>query len=196
MVDESFTTPTMGMRLDDAIQSLDNLNSTQLYVLIIVITIALSFTVLPNGLPEPQQQQRAAPPPPLDAAAHTTRKRRTSIEGRPEPKWHIFKWVNYAALCVFLYSVFDFSMHCNVYVAESHTLAKFLVGWSVLLCYFFGFFGVSLVHDTMMEEEQNQVHEHEPISNMMIHTATSVTSGTTANITPLTVSDIHSIPSR
>jgi len=150
MAEAAAPPPTAGMRLDQAIASLDNLSSTQLYVLIVGVTIAIALTVLP---PVHGEDELRAPPQP---------QRRSSAvkhSGRPEPRWHIFKWVNYAALIVLVGTVLDFSLHCHAYVSGEgggETLKKFLIGWSILLCYFFGFFGVSFVHDTMNEEEEEE----------------------------------------
>ena len=115
------------------------------------VTIAIALTVLP---PHSGDDELRAPPP------RRSSKTKNNSDGRgPEPRWHIFKWVNYAALIVLVGTVVDFALNCHAYVSGEHggeTLKKFLIGWSILLCYFFGFFGVSFVHDTMNEEEEEE----------------------------------------
>jgi hydroxymethylglutaryl-CoA reductase (NADPH) len=164
---------TLGMRLDSAIEQLDSLSSTQLYVLIVGVTIVASFLVLGTSQPPPEPVQEAT----ANSACTTssvmksrsgnpsTERTQTSksnlISKRstpkddpdaPEPKWHIFTWVNTIAVILFVLSVVDFTMHASVYLKNdtndsSSTVLKFLLGWSILLCYFFGFFGISFVHD-------------------------------------------------
>ena len=176
--------PTLGMRLDLAIESLNHLSSTQLYILIVASTIAISYAVLSYGPSSSPDDTVVAGvvevlgkrPPKGAAAATTTKPIPTSnnaahARAGPEPKWHIFKWVNVAVMLLFVYSVVDFGWHGTIYSTSSApTLWKFLVGWSVLLCYFFGFFGVSLVHDTM-----------EPAPAMGTITAAAAAATTTTN---------------
>ena len=47
--------------------------------------------------------------------------------------------MNMLILVLFLASIVEFYWNDSLYV--------FLLGWSVFLCYFFGFFGVTFVHD-------------------------------------------------
>jgi hydroxymethylglutaryl-CoA reductase (NADPH) len=136
--------PTLGMRLDAFIQQLDSLSSTQLYGIIVGFITIGTFLLLGSGdHPEELQMQLAA----------VTQTKGSKVKAAPEPQWHIFRWVNYLAVAVFGWSVADFSMHAAKYLndSDSSVLLKFLLGWSVLLCYFFGFFGVSFVHDIAEE---------------------------------------------
>lgn len=138
--------PTLGMRLDTALGHLEALKTTQVYyaLIVIAVTVVISFGVLgsPREMPEiqireyPKRQSRSHPP------------------NAREPRWHIFRWVNYAAVTVFCWSVADFALHWHEYLHSDNVLLQFLFGWSVLLCYFFGFFGVSFVHDTVVEPEE------------------------------------------
>ncbi len=48
-------------------------------------------------------------------------------------------------LVVVACSVAEFSLNATAY--DSNVLCQFLMAWSLLLCYFFGFFGVMFVHD-------------------------------------------------
>lgn len=138
------TRTSLGLRLDSAIQQLDSLSSTQLYVLIVSLTIFVSFLVLGSSshheVPTMQFSERSRKP----------------TKDGPEPRWHIFRWVNFAAVALLSWSVADFSANATIYLndSDSSTVLKFLLGWSVLLCYFFGFFGISFVHDMTDEQEE------------------------------------------
>ena len=127
---------TIGMRLDAAIQQLDTLSSTQMYGIVLGLTALVTFLVLGSANhPEvPEMNFPVTGPKPSKLG--------------PEPRWHIFRWVNIVAVAVFVWSVVDFAVNATTYLndADSSILLKFLVAWSVLLCYFFGFFGISFVH--------------------------------------------------
>lgn len=71
----------------------------------------------------------------------------------PEPRWHIFRYVNYMIVAAFVASVLEFSRNAATYTNETYVLLRFLLAWSACVCYFFGFFGVSFVHD--IQDESN-----------------------------------------
>ena len=134
------TTPTMDASnpiLREALHAIDSLSSTQLYGLIVVLSVFTCGVILvlseQPAVPELTVQQ-----PPLA--------NKPSQSG-PEPRWHILKWFNCLVVTVFAWSLGDFIMNASDYVNEADIMFKFLVGWSVLVSYFFGFFGVSFVHD-------------------------------------------------
>lgn len=147
------TATTLGMRLDQFLDSWNHWNSTQLYFLIVVTTMALSYAVLSQGPAAAnsaeEMQWTTTTATKQNNSNNKNNTHKTTPTAGPEPKWHIFKWVNVVALALFVYSGVDFVWHQYTTVEPPTTLWKFLVAWSVLLCYFFGFFGVSLVHDTM-----------------------------------------------
>jgi len=64
-----------------------------------------------------------------------------------QPRWHIFKYVNVVATLAFTASVAQFGLHSSYYMEHQGMLMNFLIGWSVFLCYFFGFFGISLIYN-------------------------------------------------
>ena len=147
-------TATIGMRLDAAIQQLDTMSSMQLYALIVGLTIVFATVLLssasePEIMPDSELRE-------VNAATAVNHPQNNRRKGHPEPRWHIFRWVNYAAVAVFGWSVADFSLHCTKYLnhSDSSVLLKFLLGWSLCLCYFFGFFGISFVHDTIAVEPE------------------------------------------
>ena len=147
------TTTTIGMRLDKVLSALDSLSSTQLYALIVGLTVIVCWGVLAMShqpeIPELVSTTAAAVG---SSSSSTPRKRR---EG-PEPRWHFIRWANIVAVIIFAWSVADFSLNATTYwndSSDSNVLFKFLLGWSSLLCYFFGFFGVSFVHDHLADME-------------------------------------------
>lgn len=135
---------TIGMKLDGMIAELDNLSSTQLYALIVAATVAVCLVVLGTG----NSHQDAST---TSMAAAMSASKTTSVpkKGR-QPRFWIFKYVNVGVSLLFLASVIHFAMNAPEYMEH---LNSFLIGWSVLLCYFFGFFGVSLIHTDLLVEE-------------------------------------------
>lgn len=133
-------TPTLGMRIDNAIDKLDSLSSTQLYAIIVGIAVIVCWTLLATAnQPEIPELTSAAATRPATPA----RKR----EG-PEPRWHIMQWANVVAVVTFIWSVVHFALNATTYWnMDTNVLLKFLILWGSLLCYFFGFFGVTFVHD-------------------------------------------------
>jgi uncharacterized membrane protein YjfL (UPF0719 family) len=138
------------MRLDAAIQRLDSLTSTQLYALIVGLTVLISFVVLGSAADSVDVEQRQ----PVEEKR--PRKASNKTGGHPEPRWHIFRWVNVAVAVVFSGSVADFFLHASQYITDSDVLLKYLGLWCLLLLYFFGFFGISFVHDDMSEQEEEE----------------------------------------
>jgi hypothetical protein len=144
--------PTLGMRLDAMIDQIDNLSSTQLYGVIVAVTVGLCVVLLGTGsthldFPQPptENDNANAITKPVPVVGATTKGR--------QPRWHIFKWVNYLAVAAFLWSVCTFCLNASQYLDSQGVLVKFLIGWSVFLLYFFGFFGVSLIHEDIPKEE-------------------------------------------
>jgi hypothetical protein len=101
-----------------------------------------------------------------------------------EPQWYIFKWVNVVAVTLFLavmvhlFVIQPYSNHgaataatLNESTSTLSPLAQFLVAWSVFCCYCFGFFGVSLVHDSLYRPavrkvQPNEEPLHHPVSSL------------------------------
>jgi len=136
---------------------LNNLSSTQLYALIVVVTCLIATILLGSG---DQQQplemavRPAAPPVEVPTKPAKALNDNTSL---PEPRWYIFRMINYAMLVAFVASVGDFCWNYAAYALDSAVLLRFLLGWSLCLIYFFGFFGVSFVHDVVPPEEHTSV---------------------------------------
>lgn len=145
----------LGMRLDAAVQQINAMSSMQLYVAIVGLTIVFTTLLLGSanyGSPEMLRSNTSELKVHSPAAAKQT-------SGGPEPKWHLFKWINYAAVALFGWSVADFALNCTAYFNDSDKLMKFLAAWSLFLCYCFGFFGISFVHDTIDQQQQQQQPE-------------------------------------
>jgi len=141
---------TIGMRLDAVLESVDSLSSTQLYVLIVAGTVGVSFVLL-NGGHEPKVD------PVLVEKTHSLSQSASSKRKGPQPKWFILKWLNYAAIVSFCLSVANFCLNASTYLSDSTSLVKLLVVWSIFLCYFLGFFGISFIDaDTLMEQNQTE----------------------------------------
>lgn len=122
----------------DWIDAIDSMSPTQLYGIIVGLTVvACGFSMVLTEQPE------------INGSAFLQSQERSvrSKKGGREPRWHIFRWVNGIVLIVFCSAAYYCMRH-----SESNMLAA-LLGWSALLCYFFGFFGVSFVHDVLEEED-------------------------------------------
>jgi hypothetical protein len=158
--------PTVGERLDALIDTIDSLPSTHLYGAVVAVSVVFSFALLNWGGPSnhtredaPQKRRLSWEMRRSAASASAVSK---SGETEPQPKWHILRVLNYAAVGSFAASVVIFCRGASVYLNDPATLLQFLVGWSLFLCYFFGFFGISFVDpDGMMmsyDPQQSQAN--------------------------------------
>lgn len=152
------------------------LSSTQMYALIVGLTALISFKLL--GTPpemtassgaaavtsRAKASQRAIGERRAAGTDTGTRKKKSGIgEGDgaggdrgPEPKWHIFRYFNVGMAVAFAWSVVEFCTNASVYYYSSDYLLLFLLGWSVFLCYFFGFFGVSFVYPDVADAADHE----------------------------------------
>lgn len=158
--------PTVGMQIDAAIARVQSASTTQLYVTVIVVSLAFSFYLLNSGggsyagidendadslhklrkvsSPKAKRRQRRS-----SASASSS-----SSSDEPEPRWFILKLTNYIAAILFLMSVLLFASNASTYLNDSTSLLQFLSIWSVFLCYFFGFFGISFIElDDFVDEQ-------------------------------------------
>lgn len=127
---------TVGMQIDNLIASIDSLSSTTLYALVVGATILVSLSLLGSAKEGEINVNILASTAPHPRAS---RLRTASGSNVPEPRWHIFRYMNMLILVLFIASIVEFYWNDSLWV--------FLLGWSVFLCYFFGFFGVTFVHD-------------------------------------------------
>eukprot|EP00542_Grammatophora_oceanica_P010723 CAMPEP_0194043422 /NCGR_PEP_ID=MMETSP0009_2-20130614/15053_1 /TAXON_ID=210454 /ORGANISM="Grammatophora oceanica, Strain CCMP 410" /LENGTH=635 /DNA_ID=CAMNT_0038687623 /DNA_START=65 /DNA_END=1972 /DNA_ORIENTATION=- len=160
---------TVGMMLDQFLNRIDTMSSTQLYAAIVAVTVLISFSLL--GSSGGVVQEDVVFPPPTTTSKTTAKKEQR--RGLREPKWFVLRWLNYAAIVGFIYSVYTFALHLEDYLQDSGAMLGFLTGWSLFLCYFFGFFGISFVDtDDLLLAEQQQSSE--------VATSTTTTTTTTS----------------
>lgn len=146
--------------IGNLIQRIDSIPSTHLYFFAVATSIIFSFLLLNSGgstmppdvkLPSDlvcKDQQQAARTGGTKSPKHTG----------PEPKWHILKILNYAAVTSFTASVMYFASDYSTFLSDSVTLFKFLFGWSAFLVFFFGFFGISFVDtDGLLAHKDEEV---------------------------------------
>jgi hypothetical protein len=149
---------TLGMQLDAALAQLDALSSPQLYSLIVLGTVLVSTFVL--GAPKPLLQKSVYPELPLPVLPNSSNNSsnnnnnssaaKTTTATGPEPRWYIFRLFNYAVLLAFTGSVVEFVWHADDYASDHTLLLRVLLAWCLGLVYFFGFFGVSIVHSDIL----------------------------------------------
>ena len=126
--------------VDEVLYLFDRISSTQLYTLIVTLTVLVSVILLGSSSDIP-----TLPKPEIDIP-----RKKKKEDGVPEVRWQIFTYVNYAIVAAFMLSVMEFARNAsNYYYHHNHALFQFLFGWSVFLCYFFGFFGISFVHQNL-----------------------------------------------
>lgn len=154
---------TLGMQIDALLDEIDSLSSTQLYAIIVAVTVVISFVLLgTHNAPEDDillgSSKSSARSSRTSASASSPSKDKLSSKqsSGPEPRWHIFRWINWLAIIAFLISVVEFGCNFTRYLhsSDNTVLFQFLVGWSIFLAYFFGFFGVSFVHDIHAADNQ------------------------------------------
>jgi hydroxymethylglutaryl-CoA reductase (NADPH) len=162
---------TIGMKVDAFIATMNAIPIT--YRAFVAICVIFSFTVLNSGNSGPNfdQQQKVKDlkhtAVDITKPSNATSSVKTSEEEEePRPKWHILKLLNFAAVGVFFASIGYFAFDASTYLNDSQSLLKFLAAWSALMCYFFGFFGISFIDADELarceqEEEQqmgNSIH--------------------------------------
>lgn len=165
---ETASAQTIGQAIIDnviAIATTTEFSTTQLYVTVIVVSISFSFYLLNSGgssaLTMINNHDESAASCSLNKPK-TVKKEQfssSSTSNSPEPKWHILKITNYVAATGFLLSVLQFASDASTYLNDSTSLLQFLGVWSVFLCYFFGFFGISFIElDDFVVDDQQQQH--------------------------------------
>ena len=151
---------TLGMRLDSALEYVDTLSSTQLYVLTCTIMVAVSFAVLSA---HPDMQNSSTEDEQLTTALKNNS---SSSSSKPteKPKWHgVLRFCNLSIIACFLISIVAFFLNGTAYSQDTSILYCFLLGWSAFLGYFFSFSGISLFYDNIqnMEEQEQQIKQKE-----------------------------------
>lgn len=169
--------PTIGMQLDATIAKIDQIPSTQLYGLIVAVTVGLCVVLLGTGDSDFEMEQQRKKQN-LTESNNLKKPKIAVIDGDKQPKWHLFKWINYIAVAAFLCSVFIFCSNVSQYLHHESqgVLVQFLVGWSIFLMYFFGFFGVSLIHEDIPREVElvPSKQQHKPVATNATSPQTSL----------------------
>eukprot|EP00574_Skeletonema_japonicum_P006915 CAMPEP_0201722740 /NCGR_PEP_ID=MMETSP0593-20130828/6996_1 /ASSEMBLY_ACC=CAM_ASM_000672 /TAXON_ID=267983 /ORGANISM="Skeletonema japonicum, Strain CCMP2506" /LENGTH=622 /DNA_ID=CAMNT_0048213721 /DNA_START=131 /DNA_END=1999 /DNA_ORIENTATION=+ len=150
---------TIGMRIDAVIASLESLphsNPEILYASLIGASLLFSFLVINSGgsssLALPDRGDADSLNKPKNIISNKTKPMASSSD-EPQPKWHILRLTNYIVTFGFLLSVLKFASNATTYLDDSTSLLQFLIIWSVSMCYFFGFFGISFVELDELESE-------------------------------------------
>lgn len=138
---------TVGMRLDAFIEQLDSLTPTQLYGVTVLSSIVFCILLLNTGgfAYTDHYPSESSPKKPVKVSVSSKK----TME--PQPKWYILKVLNVFAAVTFIVSVVAFMSDASTYMSDSFSVVKFLAGWSLFLCYFFGFFGISFVDADVIE---------------------------------------------
>lgn len=162
------------------ISKIDDLPSSHLYGIIVAVTIGLCVVLLGTGNTnielQQEQHERKQRQIEINAAVDDNLKKvKCNTNIGKQPKWHIFKWINFLAVGTFLLSVHIFCSNASQYLHHESqgVLLQFLAGWSVFLLYFFGFFGISLVHNDIPKEVNHDIMN--AVSKNNIHVNNNLT---------------------
>lgn len=154
------------MQIDAFLSSVESISSTQIiYVAVIAVSIAFSFSLLNSG-----RGSSMAVDTTVEREIVKPKKKPQANSDEPQPKWHILKMTNYIATGVFLSSVLQFMSDATAYLNDSNALLSFLVIWSLCLCYFFGFFGISFIElDDFVDQDVPAPHQQQNSSPKTHH---------------------------
>lgn len=177
--------PTIGQRLDTLLAALSNIgdmnhilsnyqpSTSQIYSLVIVLSVAFSFRLLNSGddlgsklSSSTVEQAKRGEKGTSSKYAKANNKNTKQSYDFPQPKWHILKLTNYVVTTLFLLSIITFLSNASVYLNDNTALMTFLGVWSGLLCYFFGFFGISFVEldDLVVTDADGQQRQQGVVS--------------------------------
>lgn len=141
---------TVGAQIDAAIAQLSNVSSTQIFAVVIAVSLCFSFILLNSGGSSAltMMDEKEGPADSLRKPQVPNKKEQPASnpsDALPEPRWHILKLTNFVAVTGFLLSVLQFAFNASTYLNDSTSLLQFLGVWSIFLMYFFGFFGISFI---------------------------------------------------
>jgi hypothetical protein len=155
--------------IDTVISQLQTVSTTQVYATVIAVSLAFAFFLLNSGGGSSAfaiKENESSDPLRKPMAPMVRKQQQQRAASTPEPKWHILKITNYVAATGFLLSVLQFASNASTYLNDSTSLLQFLSVWSVFLCYFFGFFGISFVElddfaDQPLSSQQQQQQQQQ-----------------------------------
>ena len=149
--------------IDAVIAQLQTVSTTQVYATVIAVSLAFAFFLLNSGggasafaIKENESSDSLHKP----KVPMVRKQQPQKAASTPEPKWHILKITNYVTATGFLLSVLQFASNASTYLNDSTSLLQFLSVWSVFLCYFFGFFGISFIElDDFADQQLTSQHQ-------------------------------------
>jgi len=159
--------PTVGQQLDAFLEGLQNLDSTHKYLVAFATCLAVSFVLLNSGqgryldVKGRDHQNAASQKKDLLEANDMPQKadatgKKSVVSGGREPRWYIFKILNYVLATSFLASVVHFLLNSEEYIMSNDHIKTLGAVWTLFVLYFWGFFGVSFVDtDEHLEEEES-----------------------------------------
>ena len=159
--------PTVGQQLDAFLEGLQNLDSTHKYLVAFATCLAVSFVVLNSGqgryldVKGKDHEKAASQKKDLIVANDMPQKasatgKESVVSGGREPRWYIFKIMNYVLATSFLASVVHFLLNSEEYIMSNDHIKTLGAVWTLFVLYFWGFFGVSFVDtDEHLEEEES-----------------------------------------
>jgi hydroxymethylglutaryl-CoA reductase (NADPH) len=155
-------------QLELVLEQMNNLNSTQLYVLTVTLMALAAFLVLsPAGVT-------------IASSTTTTSKKNDTVNPEkkkknlhlntnatspslPTPAWYGYmRLINFVLMACFLASLVAFFSNASSSSESAPLLYRFLFGWSAYLAYFFSFSGVSLLYD--LDDHSNDASERTTVS--------------------------------
>jgi hydroxymethylglutaryl-CoA reductase (NADPH) len=123
-------------------EAIGSANPLLMYVVLVGITLVLVTLLFITNAANGDHSNLSSLHRPLSAPNGSKQSLHLSPK---EPRWHVFLWVNILATVLFVLSVVDFASHISDYGTTQSS--KYLVIWSIFLCYFFSFFGISLIYE-------------------------------------------------
>jgi uncharacterized membrane protein len=154
------------MHIDAVIAHIQTASTTHLYATVIAVSLAFSFFLINSGGRSSALEIMNCDDGSESLKKHTPRKQRRPASA-PEPKWHILKMTNYLVTTGFMLSVLQFASNASTYLNDSTSLFQFLSIWSISLCYFFGFFGISFIElDDFVDQPPSQQHQQPVVSQV------------------------------
>lgn len=127
---------------------IDELSSTQLYTAIVGATVALCMVLLGPAAGDGNENLPRM-------MGGTTPTAVATNPAKQQPKWYLFKYINVGVFFVFVVSVAIFLWDASTYIHNGDRMTQFLVGWSICLCYFFGFFGIFFIHQDLLMDQNH-----------------------------------------
>lgn len=138
--------PSIGMQIDNLLERLNHLSSTQLYIITVTFMALATFIILsPAGTPLLNSD--------VDVTKATTPTKpsnhQVGVTSAAPAIYGYLRMINFIGLACFLASLVAFFNNAEVYSSSSPILYRFLIGWSAYLAYFFSFNGVSIIYDNL-----------------------------------------------